>query len=409
MIYTNVKMALGSIRSSKIRSLLTMLGIVIGVMSVVVTVSLGEGVKNQVIKQVNQLGSDVIVIRPGKVIERNKDGRITKFNLVASFGASTLTEQDITQIRQINGIDAVAPASLITASVTTPEIQDYAGALVIATTSDMSEVLNQKVEFGDFFTNDSSKKLEAVIGSNVAANVYGQRDPIGRVMTLRGEEFIVRGIYAPFPNNPLNVGQNYNDAIFIPFETGKRITNGTTEIREVNIKAKDPAQADEIVQKVSTLLKANHGGQEDFTILKQSEYISATDQVFGILTTFVAAIAGISLLVGGIGIMNIMLVSVSERTKEIGVRKAIGATNRQILGQFLVEAVVLSVVGGLIGVLLSAIAAYTIKLTTDLTPSLSLKTILFATTIATAVGVVFGMAPAIKAARKDPIQALRHE
>ncbi len=402
-------MALSSIRSSKVRSALTMLGIIIGVMSVVITVSLGEGVKNQVIKQVNQLGNDIIVIRPGKTIERDANGKITKFNLVAGFGASTITEKDVADVRKITGIAAVAPASQITAAISTPETEDYAGALVIATTSDMGGILNQKMDFGDFFTNDTSRKLEAVIGSNVAANVFKQRDPIGRVMTLRGQDVVVRGIYAPFPSNPLNVGQNYNDVVFIPFETGKRITGGTTEIREVSIKAADTKNVDSIVKQINQTLLKNHSGQADFTILKQSEFIDATGQVFSVLTTFVAAIAGISLLVGGIGIMNIMLVSVSERTKEIGVRKAIGATNKQILGQFLIEALVLSFVGGIIGVLFSAIAAYGIKMTTDLTPSLSLKTILFATGVAALVGVVFGMAPAIKAARKDPIQALRHE
>jgi putative ABC transport system permease protein len=228
-------------------------------------------------------------------------------------------------------------------------------------------------------------------------------------MTIRGQDIIVRGIFAPFPNVPLNIGQNYNDAIFMPFETGKRITNSTAEIRELSIKVSNPKNANELTTKINQELLKAHNGQQDFTILKQSEFVAATDQVFSVLTTFVAAIAGISLLVGGIGIMNIMLVSVSERTKEIGVRKAIGATNKQILGQFLIEAMVLSVMGGLIGVFLSAITVYAIKLTTDLSPSLSFKTIMLATSVAAIVGVVFGMAPAIKASRKDPIQALRHE
>lgn len=409
MIYPNIKMALASISSSKVRSSLTMLGIVIGVMSVVITVSLGEGLKNEVVKQVGQLGGDIIVVRPGKTIERDSSGKITKFNVLASFGASTITEKDVDDVRKINGVSAVAPASLITAAITTPEIEDFSGALVIATSSEMDTILKHKMAFGDFFTDNSSKKLEAIIGTNVAANVFKQRDPLGRVMTIRGQDFIVRGVYSPFPDNPINVGQNYNDAVFIPFETGKRITGGTTEIRELSIKTKDVAKLDEQIKAINQKLKANHAGQEDFTILKQSEFVDATGQVFGILTAFVSAIAGISLLVGGIGIMNIMLVSVSERTKEIGVRKAIGATNKQILGQFLVEALVLSFTGGIIGVAFSAVAVYAIKASTELNPSLSLRTILFAVGVASFVGVFFGMAPAIKAARKDPIQALRHE
>jgi putative ABC transport system permease protein len=409
MIYTNIKMALKSIRSARTRSFLTMLGIIIGVMSVVVTVSLGEGVKNQVVKQINQLGSDTIIIRPGKIIEQDANGTITKLNINASIGASTLTEEDIKSIKSITNVKAVAPSFLITSTVSTPEKPEYQDALVIATNDEMPEILNQEIEYGDFFDDDDTNKRSAVIGSTIANEVFNQRDPIGRVMVIRGEEFTVRGVYKQFPTNPINFGQNYNDTIFIPFSAGKSLIGGASEIRELNIKLVDPSISESTKKQINTAVLANHSGQNDFTILNQSEFLDATNQVFTILTTLVAAVAGISLLVGGIGIMNIMLVSVSERTKEIGVRKAIGASNKQILTQFLVEAIVLSAVGGFFGVLLSMIAAYFIKISTSITPSISITTIVFAVGIATIVGVVFGMAPAIKAARKDPISALRHE
>lgn len=409
MIMTNVKMALSSLRTNKVRSALTMLGVVIGVSSVVLVVSIGEGVKNQVLGQINQLGSDVVSVRSGKAFEKDKNGRIKSFNFNAASGVSTLTEADLTAIKTIPGVVAISPNVALAGVASTYEFPDYSGANIMATTADIQQIIGKKLEFGEFFNDQELDKKVVVIGSNVAADLFNEREPIGRIVTIRGQEFIVRGILAPVPESPINMGLNFNDVIYMPLGAGKVISGNNMQISEINIKVDNVKNVDKISETIRNTLLKNHSNQQDFTIVQQDEYLSAANQVFSILTAFISAVAAISLLVGGIGIMNIMLVGVSERTREIGVRKAVGATNQQILSQFLVEATVISVFGGIFGVLFALLAAYIIRVTTTVHPSVSIETIIIATGVSTVVGIIFGMAPAIQAARKDPIEALRHE
>jgi putative ABC transport system permease protein len=212
-----------------------------------------------------------------------------------------------------------------------------------------------------------------------------------------------------FKSSGLELAPSLNNAVFIPIDVAKQMSDGVLEIRDIQVKVADENLLNQTSDKVKTVLLINHADQEDFTIFKQEEFLSITNQVFNKLTLLVSAIAGISLFVGGIGVMNIMLVSVTERTREIGVRKALGATNRQILGQFLVEAIVLSILGGFIGVGLAVVAGVLISAFTTLTPVFTPGIILIALGVSTAVGVIFGIMPAMKAARKDPIEALRHD
>jgi putative ABC transport system permease protein len=409
VIYSNAKMALASIKGTKARSFLTMLGVIIGVASVVIIVALGQGVKKQVVDQINQLGSDIISIRPGSKTSNLGSTGLTGVNATSAIGSSTLTNADIESLKQLPSISGVTYNSVITGVASSYEGESYAKAVIIATPPETYQVLGQTVEFGEFYNpNDGSYKM-AVIGSNVASALYSQPDPIGRAMNIKGEDFIVQGILSASPENPLNLGTNYNDVIYIPIKAGQQLTGNNLQISELNIKVKDSNIVNQTAEQIRQVLFKNHGGQEDFTILTQSEYLKVASQAFDLLTTLVAAIAGISLLVGGIGIMNIMLVSVSERTHEIGVRKAIGASNQQILGQFLVESTVISILGGIIGIILSFGLAFAIRLTTDIHPVISITTVLLATGVSTIVGIIFGMTPAIQAARKDPIEALRHE
>lgn len=404
MIVTDIKMAMNSIKSTRIRSFLTMLGVIIGVTSVVMIVSLGQGVKNQVISQIHQSGKDVITVRPGTTANE-----LAGLGSSVSVSTSTLTEEDLETIVSIEGVADASKSSMITGNINSFDTSNYNDVVIIAASANTQKILGQKIEFGEFYGQNDTLARTVVIGSNIADALFKQRDPIGRVLNIKGQEFAVRGILAPTPENPLNIGVNYNDVIYMPIALGQKISGGNLQISEINARIDSNYSLDKVRQAVQTTLVDNHNGQEDFVILEQDKYLNSANQLFNILTSFVAAIAGISLLVGGIGIMNIMLVSVSERTHEIGVRKALGATNAQILNQFLVESTAISVMGGVIGVLFSLGTAFIIRLTTSIHPSISLETILIATGASTIVGIIFGITPAIKAAKKDPIDALRHE
>lgn len=408
MIFTNIRMALTSIRAARIRSLLTMLGVVIGVSSVVVTVALGEGVKNQVIAQINQLGNDVIVIQPGTSVA-SQNGHIKGLSFSTNSTLSTLTLADAASIKVIPGVIDVSTSTFISGLATSIDNPTYDRARIIAASPSIETVLGQKVAFGEYYKEADTTTATAVIGSDVAADLFGQRDPIGRTFTIRGQEFSVRGVLEEVAVTPLGFGPTNNNSIYIPDGAAKKITGGVLPVSELHVKVAPGQDLAKISAAIHAAVLKSHGNQEDFSVINQTEYLKVVDQVFGILTAFVATIAGISLFVGGIGIMNIMLVSVSERTREIGVRKAVGATNRQILSQFLVESTVISLLGGLFGVLLSIAVVFLIRVSTPLHPSLSLVTLVVATGVATIVGILFGIAPAVQAARKDPIMALRHE
>ncbi len=406
MLKGNVKMALASIRSARWRSFMTMVGIIVGIVSVVTTISLGEGVKKQVTGQINHLGTDLITVRPGKAVNRDTKGQITSVNFLSGFGASTLTENDFQVVQKSPNIKVAVPLNLIT-GIAQVENREMNGGFIISTSEGLPDILNQKVEFGDFFGKGDDAKPVAVIGRRVAEQLFQENVPLGKSLKIRDKDFNVRGVFEEFATTPLAGNNDFNSAIFIPYGAGKELTKGSTQIYQLLAKPVDPAAVDATIPLMREALLQSHAGQEDFTILKQSESLSIASNILNLLTGLIAGVAAISLLVGGIGIMNIMLVSVSERTQEIGIRKAIGATNRQILGQFLVEAIVLSLWGGLIGVLLSILTNFGIRIFTDLQPIITWTIVVLACLMSLLVGGVFGIMPAVKAARKDPIEALR--
>lgn len=397
-------MALASLKSAKWRSFLTMLGIIVGVLSVVTTVSIGEGVKQQVARQINQLGPDLITVRPGKVVNRDASGEVTGYSMIGLLSAGNLNEADWTGITKVQNVALTVPMNLVPGELKAQD-RTYADGVVIGAPPGVPEVLNEDIAYGTFY--ESSSREVAVIGRRIAERLFQENIPIGKSFEFRGKSFIVRGVFDEFETGSLTPTADYNNAVFIPYDVSKEIAGGQTHIYQVLVKPAGPEHADQVSRDIQAGLRASRGGQEDFTVLKQDENLALTDSLLNMLTAMIAAVAAVSLAVGGIGIMNIMLVSVSERTREIGIRKAVGATNQQILSQFLLEAGVLSFVGGIVGVLFAIFLNYLIRITTNLQPVITLEIVLIATLVSLLVGLIFGITPALRAARKDPIEALR--
>lgn len=408
MIYENIRLALQTIAHNKIRSLLTMLGIIIAVWAVVLVLSIGEGVKSEVSSQIDGLGSRLITITPGQYVQRDDKGQIESFDLTSAFTTSTFTIDDLSDVKNNKSIEAAAPQMLVSGSVEAKG-ESVKGAVLIATDEDMPKAFSWKVSHGSFLSDGQSDAAVAVIGKGISDEYYSGNSPIGSTITIRGEKFIIKGVMEKFDLGGAQFGPDINKGIFINLAKGKEYANNVASIQEIDAIVKPDVDVDKAVKSISKSLKANHGGEENFSILKQEDLLAVTDDIFGLITSGIGLIAGISIVVGSIGIMNIMLVSVTERTREIGLRKAIGAHESQILQQFLIEATVLSVVGGIIGLVLAWLTGIAIQASSELEPVVSV-TVLAQTLIGSAlIGIVSGMWPAIKAARKNAIDALRHE
>ncbi|MEO7364573.1 MAG: ABC transporter permease [Candidatus Saccharimonadales bacterium] len=402
----HIKAGIDSMRRAKWRNFWTMLGVIIGVSSVITIVSIGEGVKQQISGQIKHVGSDLITVRPAQLRTGDNAGT-NNISLVSGVSITgSLSAADAEAVRKLPEVAEATPLTAVAGKVQA-DTGVYNGGLVIGSSADLPSLLKQEVEYGEFFTDGDDETYIAVLGRGAAQRMFNERVPLGRTFTFHGQQFMVRGILKAFDTTPLSQDANFNNAIFIPTALAQKLTNNTATIYEILAKPKQAENADATVAAITAKLSKLHGGSGAFSVLRQDQNQAASDDILNLMTTLVAGVAAISLLVGGIGIMNVMSVSVVERLHEIGIRKAIGATNRQILGQFMVEATALSLSGGVIGIALAGAIDGLLRIYTDLRPVLSWQIVLLATGVSVAVGVIFGSFPALKAARKDPIEALR--
>jgi len=404
MIVSNaIHETLRQLRRNPMRSTLTMLGILIGVAAVIAMIALGRGASARVGSDLSGLGQNLLFVVPGAP-GSGGPGRRTE--------APPFDERDARAIqREVSGVAGVAPS--VTRSLVAVYASESRRTNVIGSTADYFTVMSWKIGSGRPF-NDAELRTGApvcVLGETVRHALFGGIDPIGA--TIRTGNISLRVIGVLLPKGSSSFGQDQDDLIVVPLATHQRRISGTHDVEVIFVSARTEAESGRIRADIDAMMRVRrhlHVGEDaDFTVRDMKEIAAMVGSITGVLTSLLAAIAAISLLVGGIGIMNIMLVAVSERTREIGIRLAIGALGRDVLAQFLIESVVLSAIGGLAGILLGLAGSYAI--TTKLKIPLEIDVLLIAVPFAfsAAVGVIFGFFPARKAARLNPIDALRHE
>ncbi|HJV44465.1 MAG TPA: ABC transporter permease [Bacillota bacterium] len=399
----SIRVSLRSIKANKLRSFLTMLGIIIGVSAVIAMVAIGEGASSNVASQINGLGSNLLIVSPGQARQGN-----------VSLGAAslnTLTLTDATAISKKDSIAGVAPYVTKQGQVVWKD-QSYT-TTVEGSTQDYPQVRNLTVQMGRFFNRFEvqGQANVAVVGPEIVSNLFGSNtNPIGQMVQINQMPFTIVGVLTSQGSSGMT---NNDDRVVIPITTAMNRLFNQTKIRTVYVSAKSADLMDQAQFDIEQAIRAEHHltpkTPDDFQISSQTQILSTAQGVTSVMTNLLSGIAAISLIVGGIGIMNIMLVSVTERTREIGIRKAIGATRGDILRQFLIESVTLSLFGGILGILLGVGGAELVGKLANMAVSISLKPVLYAFFSSMLVGVVFGVYPARKAAQLKPIDALRFE
>src|SRR5512136_1555859 len=406
---------LSVLTSNKLRSGLTILGIVIGVAAVIAMLSVGQGAQNSITSQINAIGTNVLYVSAGS---RARFGGEGGFNAVRNVKQLTLADaQALANPLQAPSVQAVAP--LIQGNVSAAAKGQTSTTTVYGVTTSYFSIRNEKVTEGAFFNDQqvNSHSRVAIIGVDLATTLFGRTTNLtGQTLLLNGQTFTIIGILQSSGGTAFGSADNQ---VIVPITTARDrvVSRPGSNVDGIYVQATSATAVNEASAQISNIMRLRHHvavGKEDFSVLNQQSLLTTATSITGILTTFLGGIAAISLLVGGIGIMNIMLVSVVERTREIGLRKALGARNRDILTQFLAEAIFLSLMGGLIGILFGWLISLLIgqiasSSGTALNPAVSLNAVLLATTFSIAVGLFFGIYPARRAARLEPVEALRYE
>ncbi len=396
------KNAVQALRNNKLRTSLTMLGIIIGITAVILIYSIGQGAVAFVTNELSSFGTDYFQINPGT-------------SQVSTFaGSKALTFDDLDAIRNdtsLTNIKSVAPFEMTSVKVSANGVEK--DLLIYGTTHETQEILRPDIVDGDFITDEqelTSEKI-AVLGKDAAETFFGKNsNAIGETIKINNKTFRVTGVVS---SSSVLAGGFLNNTLFIPINVVASEIVGEEKLQEIDVSVHDQNSINQTMDDVENLLRDKHnlkeGDENDFRISSAQDILSTVNTITSLLTTMIAAISGISLVVGGVGVMNIMLVSVTERTKEIGLLKAIGAKQKDIMTQFLMESVVMTLIGGIIGIAIGIAGAFGVSRVANIPFVVSVPAILIAVGVSTVVGLVFGLYPARRAAKLSPIDALRYE
>jgi putative ABC transport system permease protein len=399
-----LKLALDALLRNRARSVLTMLGVIIGVAAVIVTVAIGAGARASVQAQINSLGSNMIVVMPGSVTQSGARSGLG--------GASTLTPDDGMAIAKLNGVAAVSPSVTVRSQVVSGSNNWQTTVTGVAPT--YTFIRSWAMASGTFFTQSdvASAAKVCVLGQTVVQNLFPDgSSPLGRTVIVKGVPFTVVGTLTSLGQS--GIGQDQDDTVLVPYTSAMQRLTGLTTVNALMISAADAQNVSTVQDEVTALLEQRHRivppAQDDFSVRNLQDIAAAASSTGAVMEFLLAGVAAVSLIVGGIGIMNIMMVSVTERTREIGLRMAVGARGRLILRQFLTESIVLSTIGGMIGVLCGLAGTQLVALLAHWPMMIPVAWILLSVAFAALVGVFFGYYPARKASLLRPIEALRFE
>lgn len=398
LLANHIQNAYDSLRANRTRTFLTVTGVAIGIASIVAILSLASGASQVISRQVDDIGGNIAVIRPGSsqaqslkdVVNQQAHGAVT---------TSTLSEADIQRIKEVPSVAETAPLMLSTATLQGDSSRD---SVVVGTTPELLEMSGITVRDGEFAAQGDGL---VTIGAQLSIDLFGTESSLGKTISIRGKAYRVAGVLDR-QTNPMNFnGVDFNEAALLSPQQ-LRVIQPTAQIQQINVEIDSVASLERSVIAMNKALIELRSGEHDFQVLAGEEIAMPTSQLFFAIAGVTAAIAGISLFVGGVGIMNIMLVNVAERTREIGVRKALGATHGDIVWQFLIESLIMAIVGGVVGCALGLVLAFCISLFLTFDPSVTWHTAAVSIGVAALVGVVFGLYPALRAAHKNPIESL---
>ncbi|MBP5674950.1 ABC transporter permease [Candidatus Saccharibacteria bacterium] len=410
LIRTHLDLAKTSLKERRGRTFLTCLGIAIGVASIILILSLMGSITNLIKSQVEAIGGNLIVIRPND----SKDGIsdiLTELTSTNHFNKSNLSLTDVTAIQNLNAeknvdaefpVTAVAPLAISTNTLVGERTVDSGN--VLGTTEELQDLIGLNLRSGTFLRNNTMKS--AVIGRDLSLKLFGTMEPVGKTFSLLGERFIITGILSE-SNSPINFNNvNFDDTVLVNINHLKTL-DSNLQIQQINVKVANEDKTPDTAKKIDEILSAAKKGEKNYKVAYGNDISHPAGSLFDIVSGMLTLVAGISLVVGGIGVMNIMLVSVAERTHEIGVRKAVGASNMNIFLQFLFESLILCILGGISGLGLGYVFAFLVSIITPFSPYIDLNICLSALAISIIVGTIFGLYPAVKASRRNPIDSLK--